>query len=76
MIADLPFGTGGFRKACKATNITDGFKKRTWVVKKYLEEALEFIKQIKETEQIHRQKPVQMHSLERNFASQMKDKIV
>ena len=76
MIEDLPFGTGGFRKAFKATSITDGFKKRTWVVKKYLEEALEFIKQIKETEQIHTQKPVQMHSLERNFASQMKDKIV
>lgn len=35
MIEDLPFGTGGFRKAFKATSITDGFKKRTWVVKKY-----------------------------------------
>lgn len=76
MIEDLPFGTGGFRKAFKATSITDGFKKRTWVVKKYLEEALEFIKQIKETEQTHTQKSVQMHSLARNFASQMKDKIV
>ena len=28
MIEDLPFGTGGFRKACKATNITDGLKKK------------------------------------------------
>ena len=35
-----------------------------------------FIKQIKETEQTHTQKSVQMHSLARNFASQMKDKIV
>ena len=32
--------------------------------------------QIKETEQTHTQKSVQMHSLARNFASQMKDKIV
>ena len=47
MIEDLPFDTGGFRKTFKATSITDGFKKRTWVVKKYLEEALDFIKQIK-----------------------------
>ena len=47
MIEDLPFGTGGFRKTFKATSITNGFKKRTWVVKKYLEEALDFIKQIK-----------------------------
>lgn len=25
---DLPFGTGGFRKAFKATSITDGLKKK------------------------------------------------
>ena len=36
MIEDSPFCTGGFRKAFKATSITDGFKERTWVVKKYL----------------------------------------
>ena len=33
MIEDLLFSTSGFRKAFKATSITDDFKERTWVVK-------------------------------------------
>ena len=76
MIEDSPLGSGGFREAFKATSTTDGFKERTWVIKKYLEQALDFIEQTNETEQTHTQKSVQMHSLARNFASQMKDKII
>ena len=38
------FASRGFRKALKATSITEGFHKRTWVVKKYLETAVQLIK--------------------------------
>ena len=34
-----PFGTGGFRKAFKATSNDRGFNGSTWVVKRYLEKA-------------------------------------
>ena len=38
MIEDSPLESGGFREAFKATSTTDGFKERTWVIKKYLEQ--------------------------------------
>ena len=53
MIEHSPLGSGGFREAFKATSTTDGFKERTWVIKKYLEQALNFIEQTNETEQTH-----------------------
>ena len=40
VIEDKEFAAGGFRKAFKATSITEGFNKGTWVVKKYLESAV------------------------------------
>ena len=41
LVAESPFASGGFRRAFKATSITEGFKEVTWVVKKYLKSASE-----------------------------------
>jgi hypothetical protein len=68
MIEELPFATGGFREAFKATSITAGFEETTWVVKKYLTTAVEVIRETNETEQTHAQKSVQMYYLAKNFA--------
>ena len=75
LVAESPFSSGGFRRAFKATSITEGFKEVTWVVKKYLESASEIIKATQETEESHTKKSVQMHYLARNFASQLKEQI-
>lgn len=75
LVAETPFASGGFRRAYKATSITEGFKEVTWVVKKYLKSASEIIKATQETEESHTKKSVQMHYLARNFASQMKEQI-
>ncbi|XP_022798488.1 alpha-protein kinase vwkA-like [Stylophora pistillata] len=75
LVAEIPFTSGGFREAFKATSITDGLKEVTWVIKKYLKSALEIIKATQETEESHMKKSVQMHYLARNFASQLKEQI-
>jgi ADP-heptose:LPS heptosyltransferase len=75
MIEELPFATGGFREAFKATSITAGFEETTWVVKKYLTTAVEVIRETNETEQTHAQKSVQMYYLAKNFASQLNEKL-
>lgn len=38
-----PFEIGGFQKALKATSNDKGFQGSTWVVKRYLEKALQDI---------------------------------
>ena len=48
-IESQPFGTGGFRKAFKATSNDREFQGSTWVVKRYLEKALEDIIAIGQT---------------------------
>lgn len=75
LVAESPFASGGFRRAFKATSITEGFKEVTLVVKKYLKSASEIIKATQETEESHTKKSVQMHYLARNFASQLKEQI-
>ena len=60
LVAESPFASGGFRRAFKATSITEGFKEVTWVVKKYLKSASEIIKATQETEESHTKKSVQM----------------
>lgn len=75
MVADTPFASGGFRQAFKATSITHSFREVTWVIKKYLNSALDTIKGTHETEESHTRKSVQMHYLARNFATQLKEKI-
>ena len=60
MVAESPFASGGFRRAFKATSITEGFKEVTLVVKKYLKSASEIIKATQETEESHTKKSVQM----------------
>ena len=43
------FSSGGFRKAYKATSITPGFSDTTWVIKRYLPEALNTIQTVGQT---------------------------
>lgn len=61
-IEEKEFAAGGFRKAVKATNITEGFNKGTWVVKSYLETAVQLIKDTGQTTEEHTKKSVQMIS--------------
>lgn len=75
LVAEIPFASGGFRQAFKATSITDGLNEVTWVIKKYLKSASEIVKATQETEESHTKKSVQMHYLARNFASQLKEQI-
>ena len=74
-MANEEFASGGFRRAFKATSITDGFSGSTWVIKKYLESTLDGFKATNQTPEIHMQKAVQMHYLARNFASQLREKV-
>jgi predicted transcriptional regulator len=75
MVSEKPFASGGFREAFKATSITEGFKDVTWVVKKYTDHTKEILKEMKQTEETHMKKSVQMHYLARNLASQLKEKV-
>ena len=71
----VPIGTGGFRKAFKATSKHAEFVGTTWVVKHYLPSALECISETGQTIEQHNRKVVQMHLLARNFASQLEAEI-
>lgn len=62
-IAKEPFGKGGFREAFKATSKTVGFVSKQWVIKRYLESAVNLIKETKQTLEQHTKKVVQMHML-------------
>ena len=75
-IESQPFGTGGFRKAFKATSNDRGFQGSTWVVKRYLEKASEDIIAIGQTLEEHTKKVVQMHYLARNFAAKLKEELI
>lgn len=75
VIEEKEFAAGGFRKAFKAMSITEGFNKGTWVVKSYLETAVQLIKDTGQTTEEHTRKSVQMQYLARNFASQLKEAI-
>ena len=55
-IESEPFGTGGFRKAFKATSNDRGFQGSTWVVKRYLEKASGDIIAIGQTLEEHTKK--------------------
>lgn len=71
-----PFGTGGFRRAFRATSITAGFHNCKWVVKKYLPAAVDNIKVVKQTVEQHTKKVVQMHMLAKNIAAKLQDELV
>ena len=66
-------GTGGSRKAFKATTKQSNFSSHAWVVKYYLPTALECNKQTGQTVDDHNRKVVQMHLLARNFALQLEE---
>ncbi len=48
-ISEDVLGKGGFRKAYKATTTTKGYAEKTWVVKRYKQEALAIIGEIGQT---------------------------
>eukprot|EP00794_Sanderia_malayensis_P021037 gene21037-23092_t len=62
-------------KAFKGKSITPGFCNTTWVVKRYLPEALNTNKTVGQTVEEHTKKAIQTHLLAKNFA-QMLDKEV
>ena len=66
-----PIGTGGFRKAFKATSKHAEFINKKWVIKHYLPDALKCIAETRQTAEQHNRKVVQMHLLAKNFASQL-----
>ncbi|KAJ7380733.1 hypothetical protein OS493_007106 [Desmophyllum pertusum] len=70
-----PIGTGGFRKAFKATSKHAEFIATTWVIKCYLPDALKCIAETGQTVEQHNRKVVQMHLLSRNFASQLEAEV-
>ena len=75
-IAKEPFGRGGFREAFKASSKTVGFDDgQQWVVKKYLESAVNVIKETKQTLEQHTRKVVQMHLLARNFTKKLEQEL-
>ena len=74
-LAKEPFGEGGFRKAFKATSKTAGFCNQQWVVKRYLESAVDIIQRTKETLEQHTKKVVQMHMLARNFTKTLEKEL-
>ena len=51
------------------------FEKKVWVVKKYLQNTLEVIENMKETPESHTRKVVQMHTLAENFCRQLAKKL-
>lgn len=74
-LAKEPFGEGGFRKAFKATSKTAGFCNQQWVVKRYLESAVDIIQRTKQTLEQHTKKVVQMHMLARNFTKTLEKEL-
>ncbi|PFX31324.1 hypothetical protein AWC38_SpisGene3831 [Stylophora pistillata] len=66
-----PFAHGGFRNAYKAIKKHPQFKGSTWVIKRYLPDAVKGINYIGKTGQQHTQKVVQMHLPAKNFACQL-----
>ncbi len=76
IISESPFAVGGFRQAFKATSITEGYKQCTWVIKKYTQATKYMIDEdLHQTVESHTEQSVQMHSLARNLASQLREKI-
>ena len=74
-LAKEPFGEGGFREAFKATSKTAGFCNQQWVVKRYLESAVDIIQRTKQTLEQHTKKVVQMHMLARNFTKTLEKEL-
>ena len=70
-----PIGTGGFRKAFKATTSERELSDTLWVIKKYLPEAQQIIKATNQTLEQRTRKVVQMHTLARNFAKRLEQEL-
>ena len=71
-IDETPFASGGFRNAHKASVADDG---TIYVVKKYTNNTLESLDELKETPEAHARKSVQMHLLAKHFADQLKQSL-
>ena len=66
---------GGFREVFKATSDAREFADSTWVIKKYLPEAVTIIGKTNQTVEGHTKKVVQMHMLAKNLAEQLVKKL-
>lgn len=71
-----PLGTGGFRTAYRAEAKHPQFSGSKWVIKRYLEKALQDIHTLGQTVEQHTRKVVQMHLLARNFAFQLEQRVI
>ena len=69
------FSSGGFRKAYKATSITQRFSDTTWVIKCYLPDALNTIQTVGQTVEEHTKKAIQTHLLAKNFAEMLEKEV-
>lgn len=66
-----PFAKGGFREVFKAKSPTKEYNECTWVVKRYLPNTLQCIKDLGQTVEEHTKKTVQMQSLAQNIAESL-----
>ena len=63
---------GGFRKAYKASSNTAGYRGKEWVVKRYLENVVNEVKNdLGQSREEQTKKVVQMHHLSKHFADQL-----
>ena len=75
VVDEKVLGAGGFREVFKATSDGNEFADSTWVVKRYLPEAITIIGKTNQTVMYHTKKVVQMHMLAKNFAEQLAKKL-
>ncbi|ESO85514.1 hypothetical protein LOTGIDRAFT_155001 [Lottia gigantea] len=64
--------SGGFRDAFKAQSISKEFAGKSWVIKKYQQDAVTTIASMNQTLEKHTKKVVQMHQLAKNLTNCMK----
>ena len=70
-----PFGIGGFWRAFQASSTTPGYHNCKWVVKKYLQAAIDNIEAVKQTVEQHTKKVVQMHMLAKNISAKLQNEL-
>jgi len=74
-IDDVYLGTGAFRTAFKATSKTPVFESKVWVVKKYLLQTVNTIKELGQDVEQQTRKVVQMHMLAQNLCNQLEKEL-
>ena len=70
IVDEQVLAANGFREVFKATSDAREFADSTWVIKKYLPEAVTIIGKTNQTVEEHTKKVVQMHMLAKNLAEE------